>query len=112
MVDFWSSWCVHCRKSLPYFNKLRAALNTDQFEIYAINLDDEVEKAVAFLAKYPITYPTVWDEEQNSPEDFNVMEMPTSFLVDQNGVVHKIYVGFKEADILTYENDIRRLLGR
>lgn len=112
LVDFWSSWCGSCRQSLPYFEQLQAKLSNESFEMYAINLDDNVNEALAFLSKYPVTYPIVWDESQDSPEQFNVQRMPTSFLLDQEGIVRAIYVEFKKSDIASFEKDIRRLLAQ
>lgn len=111
LVDFWASWCVPCRKSLPLFNDLRARIGADKFEIYAVNLDENKSDALGFLAKYPVSYPVVWDQAQSTPEQYQVMGMPSSYLVDQNGVLRAVHKGFKEEDIAKYEQEIRGLLG-
>jgi thiol-disulfide isomerase/thioredoxin len=110
LVDFWSSWCASCRQSIPYFDELRNKLSNEDFEVYAVNLDDKVSEAKAFLSNYPVSYPIVWDEAQDSPEEFDITKMPTSFLLDQQGVVRAVYVEFKKTDIAGFEKDIRRLL--
>lgn len=110
LVDFWSSWCASCRQSLPYFDTLRTQLQGEAFEIFAVNLDDEASEALEFLNAYPVSYPIVWDEAQASPEAYGITRMPTSFLIDQTGVVRAIYVEFKKSDIADFEQDIRRLL--
>jgi thiol-disulfide isomerase/thioredoxin len=112
LVDFWSSWCASCRQSLPYFDTLRQKLSGEAFEIYAVNLDDDINEAITFLKEYPVTYSVVWDARQNSPEQYVIRRMPTSFLIDQAGVVRAIYVEFKKSDIAGFEADIRRLLDR
>lgn len=110
LVDFWSSWCASCRQSLPYFDELREKLTGEKFEIYAVNLDDKKREALKFLESVPVSYPIVWDETQDSPEQFAITRMPTSFLLDKNGVVRAIYVEFKKSDIAAFELDIRKLL--
>ncbi|MEJ2668884.1 MAG: TlpA disulfide reductase family protein [Gammaproteobacteria bacterium] len=112
LVDFWASWCVPCRKSLPMFNDLRAKIGPDRFEILAVNLDENVNDAMGFLKQYPVSYPAVWDQNQSMPEQYGVMGMPSSYLVDQNGVLKKNHNGFNEADIGKYEQEIRALLGQ
>lgn len=112
LIDFWASWCIPCRKSLPMFNDLRARIGADKFEIYAVNLDEDKADALNFLAKYPVSYPVVWDEAQSTPEQYQVMGMPSSYLVDQNGILRAIHKGFKEKDMVKYEQEIRGLLGR
>lgn len=112
LVDFWASWCVPCRKSLPMFNDLRARIGEDKFEIFAVNLDENFDDAMGFLSKYPVNYPVVWDQAQKTPESYQVMGMPSSYLVDQNGILRAVHKGFKEQDIGKYEGEIRRLLGQ
>jgi len=111
LVDFWASWCVPCRKSLPMFNDLRAKIGADKFEIFAVNLDEDKADAMGFLSKYPVSYPVVWDQAQSTPESYQVMGMPSSYLVDQNGILRAVHKGFKEEDIGKYEQEIRGLLG-
>ena len=40
-LDFWASWCGPCRISLPQMVELQAELGSDQFEVIAINLDED-----------------------------------------------------------------------
>lgn len=110
LIDFWSSWCASCRQSLPYFDELRKKLTGEKFEVYAVNLDDKKKEALAFLKNIPVSYPIVWDETQDSPEQFAITRMPTSFLLDKDGVIRSVYVEFKKSDISGFELDIRRLL--
>jgi thiol-disulfide isomerase/thioredoxin len=111
LVDFWASWCIPCRKSLPMFNELRANIGTEKFEILAVNLDENLDDANAFLASYPVSYPVVWDQGQVTPGLYDVQGMPSSYIVDQNGVVRAAHKGFKEEDIVKYDQEIRALLG-
>ncbi len=110
LVDFWASWCPPCKKSLPLFNELRRKFGEDKFEVIAINMDTNKSDAMAFLAHHPVDYPVGWDPEGNTPEVYNAPGMPTSYLLDQNGLIKKIHIGFKEKDIAKYEQEIRQLL--
>jgi len=61
LVDFWASWCGPCRESLPQYEKLYTSLSRRDFEIVAVNLDEDLADAKKFLAAHPVTYPIVLD---------------------------------------------------
>src|SRR5262245_23461573 len=50
-LDFWASWCPPCLTSLPLLEQLRKEFPSDQFQILAVNVDQDVEKARKFIQK-------------------------------------------------------------
>ncbi|RMF16812.1 MAG: TlpA family protein disulfide reductase [Gammaproteobacteria bacterium] len=99
-VDFWASWCGPCRKALPELNALRQELRQQgDFEVLAINLDEDPQDALRFLKKYPVEYPVASDKNATLPPKYGLVGMPTSYLVDQKGNIVAVHQGFKEANI-------------
>ena len=111
-VDFWASWCLPCRKSLPQLNSLRERLISDgkDFEILAVNLDGEPGEAMAFLNKYPIDYPVVYDATGKYPKLYGVKGMPTSYILDPQGKIRYVHSGFKNSDIKKIEALVHEML--
>ncbi len=109
-LDFWASWCPPCLKSLPLLEELRKEFPAGEVQFLAINLDTELEKARRFLGKHPIGYPSATDPEGRLPETFEVKTMPTSFLIDRDGVVRYIHRGFRESDIQEIRKQIRKFV--
>lgn len=112
LVDFWASWCPPCLKSLPKYDELRRELGTSGFEIVAINVDENTEDAKKFLAKHPVSYPIAKDPKGVLPGVFGVKAMPTSFLIDKNGVVQYVHAAFKEGDIEKLKIQIEKLMAQ
>ena len=50
-LDFWASWCPPCLTSLPLLEELRKEFPSDQFQILAVNVDQDPEKARKFLER-------------------------------------------------------------
>ena len=99
-LDFWASWCGPCKKSLPLLNELRNELNDHvNFEVIAINLDTNIQDAKTFLKKHPVDYPVLSDPYGQSALLYGVSVMPSSYLINTNGVVVSSYKGFKNKDI-------------
>ncbi len=109
LVDFWASWCGPCRESLPQYQKLYTELSRSDFEIVAVNLDEELADAKKFLAAHPVTYPVVLDPAGEVPKAYDLIGMPTSYLVDRNGVVRLRNQSFKPQDIDTLRTAISKL---
>jgi peroxiredoxin len=109
-VDFWASWCGPCRQSLPQYEKLRGDLAHEQFAIVAINLDEEAADATAFLKQHPVNYTILRDPAGDVPKAFGVAGMPTSYLIDRDGIVRAVHTGFDPADIDKLRVEIHGLL--
>jgi thiol-disulfide isomerase/thioredoxin len=110
-VDIWASWCGPCLKSLPHLDELRKSYPSAKFQVLAVNVDRDPEKARAFRKKRPVGYPSVSDPEGRIPERFGLETMPTSYLIDDRGVVRFVNEGFRTGDIGKLQANIETLLG-
>ena len=109
-LDFWASWCPPCLVSLPVLDELRREFPPEHFAVVAVNVDREPNKALAFLSKHPIGYASASDPDGRIPETFGIETMPTSFLIDRNGVVRHVHRGFRRGDEDLLRQRIRALL--
>lgn len=109
-VDFWASWCAPCRISFPLLNKLHQKLKDQGFEVVAINLDENKANAEKFLKDFPVTFPVLRDSKGEWADQYVVESMPTSFIVDKQGVIQHIHHGFTSDDINELEKKIVQLL--
>jgi thiol-disulfide isomerase/thioredoxin len=113
LVDFWASWCGPCRASLPEYNrlrnKLRASAIGDNFEVLAINVDATNEEAMALLDQYDFDFKVLAERSGKSQRDYELMAMPTSFLIDQQGRVRLAHQGFNRGYITLLEAEINKL---
>jgi thiol-disulfide isomerase/thioredoxin len=87
VIDFWATWCVPCRKSIPHWNQL-----VDDFKgkpVQFIAITDENEQVVAsFLKQTPIhSWVGVEGLGQSTRERYGIEGIPTTVLVNQGGVV-------------------------
>ena len=109
-VDFWASWCGPCRLSLPALNVLNAQFADDPVQFLAISIDVVEEDAWDFLKRYPVDFPVVIDTEGDIARTFAVDGMPSGYLIDGDGHVREIHIGFKKGDELGLAESIKELL--
>lgn len=113
-VDFWASWCLPCLRSLPQINTLYEQYREQGFEVIAITIDDPIEDAHEFLEdlEVPLAYHVVADQTAEIMDLYGVAGMPTSFLIDREGVVRKVHLGFREGDTDLLEDALQTILAQ
>lgn len=120
-LDFWASWCPPCRQQLPDLlqlrNKIRLQLeskddNNPKFEVIAISLDDTVGIAADFIKDLSLDYPVVIDTSGAIGAHYQVMGMPSGYLIDPKGAVVKDYQGYSSAKMAQLEKDLLTLLSQ
>jgi thiol-disulfide isomerase/thioredoxin len=97
-IDFWASWCPPCLKSFPFLNELEQDLKDQGLQVIAINLDESSEDAKAFLAKTPAQFIVAADSNEQCARNFDVQAMPSSYLIDRNGIIRHIQLGFRPGE--------------
>ena len=94
LVDFWASWCVPCRQSFPWMSHLHETYSSKGLVIVAINLDKNRELADRFLAEFSPPFTVAFDPSGKSAEAFEVVAMPSSYIVSRSGTILSAHAGF------------------
>ena len=58
----------------------------------------------------PLDYSVVLDATADVMDQYRVVGMPTSFLIDRDGVIRKVHKGFREGDTELLEKSLMPLL--
>lgn len=109
-LDFWASWCKPCRKSFPWMNQIQQQYAGQGLQIIAINLDTEKALAQAFLDKVPAYIPIVYDPEGKIASEYQLLGMPSSYLIDKKGKIRFSHKGFFTRAQPLYEQELVLLL--
>ena len=97
-VDFWASWCPPCAKSFPFLNEMDHDFKDSGLQVIGVNMDQAPDDAKAFLAKYPAHFTVAADTNETCAKGFDVQAMPSSYLIDRNGVIRHIHLGFRDGE--------------
>ena len=108
-VDFWASWCVPCRRSFPWMNTMQSQFGEDLI-IIAVNLDQEPHLATKFLLNNPANFHVEYNPKGDIAEVFDLIGMPSSYLIDKHGLVRVAHTGFFTNRIDQYTQSIASLI--
>lgn len=109
-VDFWASWCKPCRNSFPWMNAIQQKYADQGLQIITVNLDSERHLADEFLQKIPTQLPIVFDPEGKIASAYQIVGMPSSYLIDRAGKIRFSHTGFFNKNKTLYEQEIASLL--
>ena len=110
-VDFWASWCVPCRQSMPALDALFRKYGSSGFTVVGVNKDVNEGDAKRFMQRVPVGFPLVADEGDGLARAFGVKAMPSGYLIDRKGVVRHVHRGFTAETATALETQIQSLLG-
>lgn len=109
-VDFWASWCGPCKQSFRWMQAMNDVYRLQGLTVIAVNLDQDRAAADKFLARFHPTFEVRFDPDGVLAESYKVQVMPSSVLIDRQGVTRSTHEGFRPADDAAYEAQIRQLL--
>jgi cytochrome c biogenesis protein CcmG/thiol:disulfide interchange protein DsbE len=98
LLEFWATWCPPCKASVPALIELKKKYEQKGFIVIGVSIDsdsDSSEKVRQFSASYNINYPVLLADETTS-KIYNVMSIPTGFLIGKDGKIADIYRGYSE----------------
>ena len=107
ILNFFASWCPPCRGEIPDFVELQKTYAGKGFTFIGVSLVD-VKESKDFAAKMNINYPILVDDGKVSDLYGPVRSIPTTFVIDKDMKVVKMYIGARSKE--DFENDIKNLL--
>ena len=112
IVNFWATWCPPCRREIPSMEALHQAFQGEAFAILAINEWETEDHVFAFMGELPVepSFPILFDLDSEVAQSFGVKGLPTTLLLDTQGMIVYRAVGGRDFDHPEVKKIIRGLL--
>ena len=110
VVDFWASWCVPCRRSFPWLDEMQSKYGEQGLVVIGVNMDADPSEAESFLQEFPVRFRIVRDADGTLARSYDVIAMPSSYVIDRSGNIATRHLGFKTARLHEYEATLLAVL--
>lgn len=100
IVNFWATWCPPCRREMGSLEKLYRQINTEDVEVLAVNIGEDLDTVFSFLGMVEPspTFPMLLDPEGGSMGLWDVKGLPTTYILSKQGDLIYRAVGGREFD--------------
>lgn len=89
VLNFWASWCPPCRWEMPFFETISQEYRERDVVFLGIAMSDTMKDAGEFAAAAGVTYPLALDATNQIARDYEVLGLPTTFLIDKEGAIRR-----------------------
>ena len=93
VVNFWASWCGHCKEEFPLLASAADAHRDAGLAVVGIVFRDGAGPARDFMARFGATWPAAIDPDETVASRFGIIWPPDTFFIDRNGVVTSRQIG-------------------
>ncbi len=109
VIAFWASWCGPCKLELPELAQLARAHADDPIDFLAVSLDDRPRDFERFVEQVDLDGLVVRHAPALGPL-WRVRALPSTWVVDRDGVVRHFHEGYGPGDGPTLTREIRATL--
>ena len=108
VLNFWVTWCIPCKDELPAIERISQDYQDENIVFLSINVldQDDINKVKELVSAMGLTYPILLDENGLVNRDYRVEFFPTSFFIDENGIIQHVLFGS------TSEEGFRERIGK
>ena len=93
VLNLWASWCPPCRAEMPDLQRFWLANQKSGIIVVGVDEGESATAAATFAHSLGVTYPILIDEEQRYGRVYSALGLPTTTIIDRNGIVRAAFDG-------------------
>lgn len=95
-LNFWATWCPPCRAEMPDMQQIHE--DFEEVAIIAVNIQESPEQVQDFFNEKGLTFLALFDRQGSIAEQYRVTGIPTSIIVDEDGMITERIMGMVHYD--------------
>lgn len=111
LINFWFSSCAPCLRKFPELKNIYNTFRVYGFEVIGISVDrkQDLDKLKSVIANSQLSWPQYIDWGGQKSEDMIINSFPTTFLLDNNGVIIKKNIVFEDLKSILEELQLKSI---
>jgi cytochrome c biogenesis protein CcmG/thiol:disulfide interchange protein DsbE len=93
ILNFWATWCEPCVQEVPSLDLLQRQLASKGLVVLGVSEDKDPQAYQEFLNRFHVSYMTARDPSVAIKPKYGTVQIPESYLIDNNGKVVEKIVG-------------------
>jgi peroxiredoxin len=93
ILNFWATWCGPCRYEVPAFKAFYERYPQEEVVIIAVNTQDDPDSARGYARADNLKFVIPVDPRGIVAGLYNVRGLPTTYIIDEKGVIKSIKIG-------------------
>jgi peroxiredoxin len=107
LVNLWATWCPPCKAEMPVIDTFYQAQQEAGFTALMVNVQEDGAAVQAFIKANGFGFPVLLDSRGELMNLYGVRGLPTTFIIDRNGLVRHIQTGaITEAELEAVVNPL------
>jgi cytochrome c biogenesis protein CcmG, thiol:disulfide interchange protein DsbE len=98
LIHFWATWCTYCAKEVALLESLYGRYKANGVIPLSVNVGEDRETVASFVEKHKISYPVLVDSKSSAARRYGVSGIPTTFVLNREGVVKFRIIGEVDSD--------------
>ncbi|MEZ4271308.1 MAG: TlpA disulfide reductase family protein [Myxococcota bacterium] len=114
LLSFFATYCEPCKREMPYLKALHDTYKEKGLQVLMVSIDkesDKIEQARALANSHHITFPVLKDRFNIVAKRYRIKELPCVYLIDAQGKVALVNVGYSDDISRKLLTGVRQLVG-
>lgn len=109
LLVFFATWCSYCRAELPVIQKeiWETYRGNEHFKLLVIGREHNRNDIEKFMSENHFTFPVVPDTKREIFSMFAAQNIPRSYLIDKNGKIVKMMIGYQKSEFKKLKKQIK-----
>lgn len=103
LLNFWATWCPPCRAEMPDMQQFHEDKDVVILAVDLMTSESDPENVPKFVEEFGVTFRVLLDETEDVAALYEIQPIPTSYLIDTQGIVHNMAIGALNYDLMVQE---------
>jgi thiol-disulfide isomerase/thioredoxin len=96
LLDFWATWCEPCQVVAPILDRVSRKHRDKGLVVVGVNTSDQPGLAPIFAKKKGLSYPIVYDADDEVARRYGVSNLPTLVAISADGTIVEMRSGLED----------------